>query len=156
MEGVALAGVIESPLGNLATFDSGSRAIERVPIASDDLARRILRLPTSLGELGVRLAGESRLRDGDVVYADASRVVAVEVLPDDVLVCAPATIAQALDLAHALGNRHLPVQIEGEALVVRYDRLIEELLLERHVRYAREARKLAVPFRHAHAPHAHA
>jgi urease accessory protein len=148
--------LVREPLGNLATFAVGDRTLERVRIESDDLAKRILRLRAERGEFGIRLGGETRLRDGDVVYADTSHVVAVCVDADDVLVARPHSIAQALAVAHALGNRHLPMQIDGDALVVRYDRLVEVLLGELATPFTREARTLVTPFRHADAPHVHA
>jgi urease accessory protein len=147
--------LINSPLGNLADFALGERQLERVAIRSDDCAKRILRLPTSVGEVGMRFSGERRLRDGDVVHADARLVIAVEVEPDDVLVGRPPTIAAALTLAHALGNRHLPFQLDGEAIVVAFDPLLPDVFVEHGVPATREARVLAEPFRHAHAPHGH-
>jgi urease accessory protein len=148
--------LVREPLGNLATFAVGDRTLERVRIESDDLAKRLLRLRCERVDIGIRLADDTRLRDGDIVFVDASHVVAVCVDADDVLVCRPQSIAQALAVAHALGNRHLPMQIDGDALVVRYDRLVAALLAELGAPFAREARTLSVPFRHAHAPHAHA
>jgi urease accessory protein len=147
--------VLVAPLGNLSDFQVGERRVEHVSIRSDDCAKRLLRLTTSAGDVGVRFAGDRRLRDGDVVYADAERVVAVEVEPDDVLVGRPPTVAAALGLAHALGNRHLPVQIDGDEIVVRYDPLLPGVFAEREVPFARERRVLREPFRHAHAPHGH-
>jgi urease accessory protein len=147
--------VLVAPLGNLSDFHVGERRVEHVAIHSDDCAKRLLRLTTSAGDVGVRFAGERRLRDGDVVYADGERVIAVEVEPDDVLVGRPATIAGALALAHALGNRHLPVQIDGDEIVVRYDPLLPGVFAECEVPFAREERVVREPFRHAHAPHGH-
>ncbi|MBD5606691.1 MAG: urease accessory protein UreE [Candidatus Eremiobacteraeota bacterium] len=148
--------VVSERLGNLASFEVGRRTVERVAIASDDLAKRVLRLRTDAHEIGVRLADGARLRDGDVVYADDARVVAVSVSADDVLVCRPRSIAQALAVAHALGNRHLPMQLDGDALVVRHDRLVERLFADLDAPFTREERTLAAPFRHADAPHGHA
>lgn len=147
--------VVRTTLGHISGFDVGLRAVEYVAIASDDLAKRVLRLRGSEGEIGLRLKDGAHLHDGDVVYADATRVVAVTVAPDDVLVCRPRDVAQALAVAHALGNRHLPMQIDGAALVVRYDRLVADLFAELDAEYVRERRVLAAPFRHANAPHAH-
>jgi len=132
-------------LGNLATFAVEGRIVERLGIARDDLAKRVM-----------RLAGDERMHDGDLIYADAQRVIALHVLPDDVLVCRPESIARACAVAHALGNRHLPMQIDGDAIVVRADRLVEDLFVELGVPYACESRTLAAPFRHANAPHSHA
>lgn len=142
-------------VGNVAAFAIGTRTLERVAVASDAMTRRVLRLPTSIGDLGITLDG-IRLRDGDIVFADATRVIAVEVLPDDVLIARPATIAQAIELAHALGNRHIPIQRDGDALVLAFAPPLMALLEQLGIRYERTARVLVEPFRHAAAPHVHA
>ena len=146
---------LAEPIGNLAVFAVGGRRLERIAVPSDDCAKRVLRFETSAGPVGLRFEGERRLRDGDVVHADAELVVAVAVEADDVLVGRPPTVAAALALAHALGNRHLPVQIDGDAIVVRFDPLLPALFAESGVPAVREARVVARPFRHAHAPHRH-
>ncbi len=142
-------------LGTIANFAIDGRRVERVEIASDDLARRIIRLRASVGELGLRFESGAALRDGDVVFADSERVIYVDVAVDELLVAKPQTLEAAARLGHALGNRHLPVQFEGRELVLRYDRLVEALLRESGVVFARVRRKVAAPFRHAHAPHGH-
>jgi urease accessory protein len=147
--------LLDAPLGNLAEFALGERRLERVAIRSDECAKRIVRLSTSVGEIGMRLGDERRLRDGDIIHADARLVVAVAVEPDDVLIGRPPTIAAALAIAHALGNRHLPVQIDGDAVIVAFSPLLPALFAEHGVPVARESRVLAEPFRHAHAPHGH-
>jgi urease accessory protein len=149
------ATLVNEILGNIASFPVGSRTVERIPIASDDLARRLLRVHTARGDLGLRLEAGQALRDGDVVYADVERVVCLEVAPDDVLVARPRSIDEALTLGHALGNRHLPAHIGGGEIAVRYDSLVAELFAECGVPYVRERRKLSQPFRHVRAPHAH-
>jgi len=147
--------VHEGVLGNLAAFDAGGRRIERIAVRSDDCAKRVLRFETSAGDVGVRFAGDARLADGDIVHVDAERVIAVTVTADDVLVFRPATIGAAIDLAHALGNRHLPILRDGETIVVRYDPLLAALGDAHGVPVVREARVVPTPFLHAHAPHAH-
>ena len=149
------ATLVNEILGNIASFQVGSRTVERIPIASDDLARRLLRVHTAHGELGIRLEAGQVLGDGDVVYADLERVVCLEVASDDVLVARPRTIDEALALGHALGNRHLPAHIGGGEIVVRDEPLVAELFAERGVPYVRERRKLSQAFRHVRAPHAH-
>jgi urease accessory protein len=147
--------MLAEPLGNLADFPIGARRLERVAVRSDELARRIVRFATSAGDVGLRFDGERRLRDGDVVFADGQVVVAAAVIPDDVLVMRPASVAAAIDLAHALGNRHLPVLREGDVIVVRFDPLLEALAEQHGVLVTRESRIVTRPFLHAHAPHRH-
>jgi urease accessory protein len=146
---------LAEPIGNLEDFPLLGRGLERIAVASDDCAKRVLRFETSVGPIGLRFEGERRLRDGDVVYIDAQLVIAVAVAADDVLIGRPPTIAAALALAHALGNRHLPVQVDGDAIVVRFDPLLAALFAEHGVPVTREALVRASPFRHAHAPHGH-
>jgi urease accessory protein len=142
-------------LGHLDTFAIGERTLERVRLRSDDLAKRILRFATSAGEVGLRFEGLERLHDGDVIFADERVVIAVLVEADDVLILQPRSINAAIRVAHALGNRHLPIQTDGDAIVVRYDPLLEALGAEHGVGVTRERRVIAQPFRHAHAPHRH-
>jgi urease accessory protein len=154
-EGSRPVALARAALGNLATYAVDGRLVERISIASDDLAKRVLRLAGATHDVGVRLSADTHVRDGDVVFADAERVIALAVQPDDVLVCRPGSIARASAVAHALGNRHLPIQLDGDAIVIRADRLVEELLDDLGAPFDRESRTLAQPFRHANAPHAH-
>jgi urease accessory protein len=144
---------IDALLGNLRDFPVGTRAVERLPVASSAMTRRLLRVPSSIGDLGLMLDGDVRVRDGDVLVADDERVIALEVVPDDVLIAYPDSIAQAVEIAHALGNRHIPVIREGDAIVVCYAAPLEELLERSGVRFERVARVMERPFVYAHAPH---
>ncbi len=146
---------IERVLGNVHDFPLGARALERLPLPSDAMSKRVVRVPSSVGDLAL-VFDAYRLRDGDVVYADAERVVAVQVEADDVIVARPSTIAAAVELAHALGNRHLPIQRDGDALVVRYSEPVAELCTRTGVAWERVQRVLAGPFVPPHAPHEHA
>jgi urease accessory protein len=146
---------IDALLGNLDDFAVGGRAVERVPLASSAMLKRVLRLPSSIGDLGLVFEDERRLRDGDVLVADDARVIAVQVVPDEILVVSPASIAQAVEVAHALGNRHIPIIREGDTIVVGYVSALEDLLRTLGVRYERVNRVLERPFVYAHAPHEH-
>jgi urease accessory protein len=145
---------VEQPLGNVATFAVEGRTIERIMVPSDALAKRILRLSTSRGEVGLRLEGTS-LRPGDVVFADADLVVVIDVEPDDVIAITPRSTSDAFELGHLLGNRHWPAQVWGSQIVVPYDPVLERTLLERGAAFTRERRVLETAFRHAGAPHGH-
>jgi urease accessory protein len=147
---------IDAVLGNLATFPAGARTVERLPVASSVMTRRLLRLPSSIGDLGLMLDGEQRVRDGDVLVADETRVIAIEVVPEDVLIAYPDSIAQAVEIAHAFGNRHIPIIRDGDAIVVSYAAPLEELLERSGAHYERCMRILERPFVYAYAPHTHA
>lgn len=146
---------VDALLGNLRDFPVGTRAVERIAVGSDAMTRRVLRLPSSAGDLGIRLGDDRRIADGDVVFADERRVIAVSVRAEPVLVVTPRTIAEAVDVAHALGNRHIPLQHDGATIVVAYADALESLFAMLGVPFERRSDALARPFVHAFAPHAH-
>lgn len=141
--------IIETIIGNIQTLPSLPLHIERVYMASDDLVKRIQRVVTDHGrELGIRLKEAKELADGDVLWMDDHNAIVVSVLPDDLLVIQPVSMKQMGEIAHQLGNRHLPAQFEEGEMLVQYDYLVEELLQQLGIPYKREKRKVKQAFRH--------
>jgi urease accessory protein len=123
--------------------------VERVYLESSDLVKRIQRVVTDAGrEIGIRLTEPKDLVAGDVLYMDDHHIILVDVVPDDLLVIRPMNFQQMGEVAHRIGNRHLPAQFEGNTMLVQYDYLIEELLQESGIPYSREHKKVKQAFRH--------
>ncbi|WEG14781.1 urease accessory protein UreE [Pullulanibacillus sp. KACC 23026] len=141
--------IIEEVIGNIETLDKRALHIERVFLESDALLKRIQRVVTDHGkELGIRLKDQAKLRDGDVLYLDERNMIVISVMEDDLLVIQPTSIQQMGEIAHQLGNRHLPAQFEGRDMLVQYDYLVEELLEQLAVPFKREKRKVKQAFQH--------
>ncbi|WHY01562.1 urease accessory protein UreE [Neobacillus sp. DY30] len=141
--------IITEIVGNVDDISSVGRHIERVYFSSDDLVKRIQRVTTDHGnEVGIRLADPKDLVDGDILYMDERNMIIVSVKSDDLLVLRPLSMQQMGEIAHQLGNRHLPAQFEEEVMLVQYDYLVEELLVQLEIPYTREERKVKKAFRH--------
>ncbi|OLS40536.1 urease accessory protein UreE [Bacillus sp. MRMR6] len=141
--------IIEKVIGNVEKVSTEGRHIEKVYLSSDDLVKRIQRVTTDHGkEVGIRLKEPKDLIDGDILYMDDRNMIVVSVTSDDLLVLRPVTIKQMGEIAHQLGNRHLPAQFEENVMLVQYDYLVEELLEQLGVPYSREERKVKKAFRH--------
>lgn len=141
--------IIEKVVGNIHKLDKPTTHIERVYVKSDDLLKKILRVKTDHGnELGIRLKEGSILKDGDILYQDERNTIIISVLADDVLVIKPTNLTQMGDIAHQLGNRHLPAQFENDEMIVQYDYLVEKLLQDLEIPFARENRKMKKAFKH--------
>ena len=141
--------IIEKVLGNVSTIEKRTPHVERVYLESDLLVKRIQRVITDHGrEIGIRLKDNKELVDGDILHMDEKNMIVISVKEDDVLVIMPTSIGQMGDIAHQLGNRHLPAQFEGDEMLVQYDYLVEELLKQVKVPYKRENRKVGQAFRH--------
>jgi urease accessory protein len=141
--------IIEKIIGNVENMGLNGRHIERVYVSSDDLVKRIQRVTTDHGkEIGIRLKDPKDLRDGDILFLDQHNAIIVSVTADDLLVIRPVSIKQMGEISHQLGNRHLPAQFEEDIMLVQYDYLVEELLVQLTIPYTRENRKVKQAFRH--------
>lgn len=141
--------IIDQIVGNVEEISTAGRHIERVYLSSDDLVKRIQRVTTDHGkEVGIRLKEPKDLIDGDILYMDDRNMIVICVTSDDLLVIHPTSIKQMGEIAHQLGNRHLPAQFEDKVMLVQYDYLVEELLKQLEIPYSREDRKVKRAFRH--------
>lgn len=86
--------------------------------------RRILRKTTENGrDISLRLFKEGqRLAHGDVVFADEKLLVRIAVRPCDVIVMSPKTLPGMARACYEIGNKHAPLFLEGEELLMPYDR----------------------------------
>lgn len=118
-------------------------AQDRIVLVSDERFRRRARLATVSGvEFLLDLPQATMLHGGDgltfedggLVLVEAAAEALVEVSADD-----PSTLAR---LAFHIGNRHVPVEIHGDCLRIREDRVIVSMLR----RMGARTRRLKAPF----------
>lgn len=141
--------IIEKIIGNVENMGLNGRHIERVYLSSDDLVKRIQRVTTDHGkEIGIRLKDPKDLTDGDILFMDQHNAIIVSVTADDLLVIRPVSIKQMGEIAHQLGNRHLPAQFDEDVMLIQYDYLVDELLVQLNIPFTRENRKVKQAFRH--------
>lgn len=141
--------IIEKIVGNIKDLDTAPQHIERVYVRSDDLVKKIQRVKTDHGkEIGIRLKDIKELSDGDILYQDEKNSIVISVIEDDVIVIKPTSIQQMGEIAHQLGNRHLPAQFNKDEMIVQYDYLVEKLLNEHEIPFIREKRKMSEAFKH--------
>ncbi|OAS82824.1 MULTISPECIES: urease accessory protein UreE [Metabacillus] len=141
--------IIEKIIGNVKQLEKTPAHIERVYLRSDDLVKKIQRVKTDHGkELGIRLTANKDLKDGDILFQDEKNSIVISVIEDDVIVIQPTSLLQMGEIAHQLGNRHLPAQFENNEMIVQYDYLVEKLLHELAVPFTREKRIMNEAFKH--------
>lgn len=144
--------IVDKVVTNIKDLDQSElnqRHIEKVYLESEHLMKRIQRVETDHGrELGIRLKDPKDLEAGDILFMDDENIIMIDVLTDDLIVIRPRSIYEMGTIAHQLGNRHLPAQFEEDEMLVQYDYLVEELLVEMDIPYQREERKVKQAFRH--------
>ncbi|AIL96349.1 urease accessory protein [Corynebacterium mucifaciens] len=148
--------------GNVRDLDASTKVADRVVFDNESRVKRIQRVTTEGGtELGLKLDKSVReLEDGDILAETDQGVIVASMAPLDVLVIQPASIEEALKVAHSLGNRHLQAQFFGtdsefkaEVMVVRYDHTVEHHLNHVGVNYHRGDYVMPRAFRHAEHTH---
>ena len=74
------------------------------------------------------LAEVTALRDGDGLVLDDGTVIAVVAKPEPLVEIAAQDAAALARLAWHLGNRHTELQVVGDRLRMRRDRVLEDML----------------------------
>lgn len=143
--------IIEEIQGNIANLsqDEKQKHVEKVYLENSDLVKRIQRVKTDHGnEIGIRLKQPIDLQYGDILYQDDTNMIIVDVNSENLLVIKPRSLKEMGDIAHQLGNRHLPAQFTETEMLIQYDYLVEDLLKELGIPYSHEDRKVNQAFRH--------
>ncbi len=111
---------INEILGNLQDFPLTGRRVDTVSLEWFELEKKLLRKTSAEGEeLGILV--EKPLQNGDVLYADDEKVIAVQQLPCTLTVTPVDSMQKMGRLCFELGNRHLSLAIEEDRVTVIYD-----------------------------------
>lgn len=92
--------------------------------------KRIQRLRTTEGmDIAVKLLGKtSCLQDGDILYEDEEKIVVVTIRPCEVIKVMAIDFLQIAFVSSEIGNKHLPLFVEANELLMPYERSMYEWL----------------------------
>jgi urease accessory protein len=106
-----------------------ARATDRVVLDFDQRYRRRVVLRTVAGQdVLLDLTQATRLRHGDGLLLEEGGVVRVEARPEELAEIHAHGAGDLVRIAWHLGNRHLLVQLTGEHIRIRADRVIEAMV----------------------------
>ncbi len=118
----------------------------------EDRRKSRQRLTTRDGlELALALPTGSILEDGDIIYLDNDRYVAVEAAREEVLCIYPERCEDYALAAYEIGNRHLPLSIACDLLSTPLEPMLEAHLKKRGIRCERRL----IPFEPVRKGHSH-
>lgn len=141
--------LIKEIIGNIYQDDLPDKHIEKILIENQDLAKRLHRVMSDhQNEYFIKLPVGKQLHIGDIIFETAENRVIIDVSSEDLLVIRPKTIREMGEIAHSLGNRHLPAQFDGDTMLLQYDYLVEDLLVLEQIPFTRETRMVTIPFLH--------
>jgi len=115
--------IISQKAGNLSSFKTNNQTLDWLPVEWFETNKRILHKQTSNGKpLTLQfLNSNPDLKEGDILWANDEDIIAVNIIPCEVLVLQPKNIIEAAGISYETGNRHLPLYYEGNELLIPYD-----------------------------------
>lgn len=97
-----------------------SKQVETVTIDWFERDKKLLRKTTSSGEdIGIKV--DSPLNEGDILYEDDRKIIAVEIAPCDLVSVNVGSMQEMGRLCFELGNRHLSLSISENNVKCPYD-----------------------------------
>ena len=149
--------IITEILGNIEDNPLAGRQTDSLYLEWFETTKRILRKATARGrEIAIKLTKEGqRLQDGDILWQNAATVIIVEILPAEAIVVTPASLRQMGAICYEIGNKHLPLFIQDDQVLVPYEAPLFRLLAAAGYQPQIQTRRL-VDMLHANvAPHPH-
>jgi urease accessory protein len=149
--------LIKEKLGNLLTINREGRLIDLLPLEWHETNKRILHKQTVSGkELTLKFLAESpNLQQDDVLYDDGKCMIVVNIVPCDVILLKPSTMQEMAYACYEIGNKHLPLYLEEDCLLMPYEAPLFRLLEASGFAPLVEKRKLLRQLRTTVLPHAH-
>ena len=149
--------LIQQKIGNINTVGINGRIIDLLPLEWYETNKRILHKRTMAGKSLVMkfLKEDPDLKQDDVVLADESCVVVIEIQPCEAIVVQPVTMFNMASLCYEIGNKHLPLFMEGNEVLVPYEAPLFRLLSASGFNPVKEKRKLLHSIKSSVSPHNH-
>ena len=149
--------VCKEVLGNIRDFDCRDRLMDYLCLEWYETSKRILRKRTNGNDdMIIKMLKEgNRLCEGDVLFEDEEKIVAVFILPCDAIEVTPRTMLEIGTICYEIGNRHLPLFIQDDRILVPYERPLEQLLTVTGYQVRKTHCKLLHMLKANVAPHGH-
>lgn len=121
--------IVERIVGNINDRKSGNKKIEPVYMDHYDLTKPHQKVKSETGEvIAISLEQGENLAPGSILYEDEERIVAVELLPEDVLKITPKGNIEWARAAFNIGNMHQAAYIHEDCILTPYDVILEGII----------------------------
>jgi urease accessory protein len=149
--------IIREKLGNLKSCEISSRTIDWLPLEWYETGKRILHKRTrSSSDVTLKFLKEApNLQQDDILYVDEKTLIAIDIIPCEVVIIQPATMYQMAAVCYEVGNKHLPLFYENDHLLIPYEAPIFRMLQAAGYEVRKEVQKLTQPLKTSVLPHGH-
>ena len=149
--------LVEKIIGNWYENPSPHVKIDKLLLEWHETSKRIIRKSSQNGrDVAIRRQNNQPLLDGDILNQTETEVLIIDILPCDVIRICPQNMSEMAILCYEIGNRHAPIFIENDVVMLPFDAPMFRLLMANGFRPERDFRKLtnrlptSVTANHAH------
>ncbi len=114
--------IIDKIVGHIAQIDGGVE-IDYLEIEWHETGKRIFRKESLAGrEVACRFTSENfSLKSGDILLRDEAVAIVVRVVPTESIVITPRSMVEMATLCYEIGNKHVPLFIDGDDILLPYE-----------------------------------
>lgn len=115
--------IVEKIKDNITSCSIEHRIIDPLKVEWFETGKRLLRRHTLGGqEVALRFMRETpMLQQGDIVWMDERKAIVIEIVPAPAIVLKPVTMRDMAVICYEIGNKHLPLFLKGDEVLVPYE-----------------------------------
>ncbi|MCA6068026.1 urease accessory protein UreE [Chryseobacterium sp. RG1] len=114
--------IINETIGNLIQNPT-SKPVDYLDLEWFETTKRIQRKKTRQGvDIAIKFLREGqRLREGDILFENEEKVIAVNVLETEAIVMSPASLLEMGTVCYEIGNKHIPLFIQEDKVLLPFE-----------------------------------
>ncbi len=147
--------LIQQKQGNLKNLDDLQLPVDWLDLEWFEMNKRILTRATRGGTLlNLKFLGENpQYTEGDVLFEDELSIIAIHILPCEVMVIKPRNAYETAAVCYEIGNRHLPLFMDDAYLLVPFEVPLFKILSDSNYIVLKEDRQLLKQLKTTILPH---
>ncbi|RMZ59573.1 urease accessory protein UreE [Chryseobacterium nematophagum] len=114
--------IINETIGNLIQNPT-TKSVDYLDLEWFETTKRIQRKKTRLGiDVAIKFLREGqRLREGDILFEDDEKVIAVNIMETEAIVMSPASLLEMGTVCYEIGNKHIPLFIQDDKVLLPFE-----------------------------------
>jgi urease accessory protein len=114
--------IIDETTGNLAQNPT-TKIVDYLDLEWFETTKRIQRKKTRSGtDIAIKFLREGqRLREGDILFEDEEKVIAINVLETEAISMSPVSLLEMGTVCYEIGNKHIPLFIQEDKVLLPFE-----------------------------------
>ncbi|CAA7195856.1 urease accessory protein UreE [Chryseobacterium potabilaquae] len=114
--------IINETIGNLIQNPT-TKPVDYLDLEWFETTKRIQRKKTRLGiDIAIKFLREGqRLREGDILFEDNEKVIAVNIMETEAIVMSPVSLLEMGTVCYEIGNKHIPLFIQDDKVLLPFE-----------------------------------